>query len=145
MVINITLSKFHLHTIEDCFMSTVKDLKDILRLAKQTTPTCAPYSKLKKGELEARVKSLDLGTKDLQRVQKLDKDKAVKRQMAADETAKKEKASKDVETELVRIMNKMRYSIVKDKELDLVRKFLNDGRNKKKPLYANLSKVYKEY
>jgi hypothetical protein len=133
-------------------MSTVKDLKDILRLAKQTTPTCAPYSKLKKGELEARVRALNLPTTSSvvvkSQVQKLDREKAVKRQMAADETVsvlQREKASKDVETELVRIMNKMRYSIVKDQELNLVRKFLNDGRNKKKPIYKDLQKAIKDY
>jgi hypothetical protein len=39
-------------------MSTVKDLKDILRQHKRNTPACAPYSKLNKKELEERVKRL---------------------------------------------------------------------------------------
>jgi len=127
-------------------MSTVKDLRNILRVAKQTTPTCEPYSKLNKAELEARVKALNIGTKDVQKkVQALDKKKAEAKQMMAEQKAAKAKSTQELENELTRIMMKMRYSIVKDDELELVKKFVKDSRNKRKPIYNELVKALKEY
>lgn len=40
-------------------MSSVKELKAILRQHKKNSPGCAPYSKLRKAELLNRVKNLD--------------------------------------------------------------------------------------
>lgn len=127
-------------------MATVKELKNILRVAKQTTPTCEPYSKLNKAELEARVKALNIGSKDVQKkIQILDKKKAEKKQMMAEQKATKAKSSQELVSELTRIMKKMNYSIVKDNELELVKSFVRDSRNKKKPIYNELVKALKEY
>ena len=112
-------------------MSTVEELRDLLRQIKRSTPQCQSYSKLNKKELQQRVKELGLSVKRLEKDVREIKQSVTEHSMA-----------NDIPKNIASIFNKMNFSFLSNKENQMVQEFLKKNKGKQ---YEPYRKAYAHY